>query len=57
VFQYLLCFVEKLVIISLDRGTDTCYKMTIFYLCVRKIQVDINFHLEPCLCYIQNSHK
>jgi len=50
-------FVAKKVI-CLDGRTFTHYKMTIFYLCVRKfyMSTQIIFHLELYLCYKYKTH-
>ena len=42
--------------ISLDGGTDTRYKMTIFYLCVRKFYADKFPPGTVFVLHMQNSH-
>ncbi len=53
-----ICVFGAKKVISLDERTFTHYKMTIFYLCVRKFYVDTN-NLPPGTLFvlqIQNSH-
>ena len=51
----LMCICGQKKVISLDRWTNTRYKMTIFCVFVNYMSTHMSFHLEPNLCYIQNS--
>ena len=58
-FFVVICVFDDKKVISLDGCTFTHYKVTTFYLCVRKfyMSIQIIFHLEPLfVLQIQNSH-